>query len=197
MKIFDRLNNYSLLGFLALVKDIIFTKLFFSNARLVRFPLRIRGKEKFEYGKNFTTGVGNRIDIWGKDSKLKIGNNVEINDYNHFAISELIEIKDNVLIASRVFITDHDHGKYSAGSQSKPFSVPSERALSSKPVIIEKNVWIGESVIILPGVRIGEGSVIGAGSVVTKSIPRNSIAFGNPAKAFKEYNNQNSTWEKI
>ena len=50
------------------------------------------------------------------------------------------------------------------------------------PVIIGKNVWIGENCTILPGVTIGDNAVIGAGSVVTKDIPNDSIAIGNPAR---------------
>lgn len=52
-------------------------------------------------------------------------------------------------------------------------------------VVIGNNVWIGDSVIILPGVQVGDGAVIGAGSVVTKSIPAYAIAVGNPAKCIK------------
>ncbi|QSB27961.1 CatB-related O-acetyltransferase [Flavobacterium sp. CLA17] len=50
------------------------------------------------------------------------------------------------------------------------------------PVIIEEDVWVGSNTVILPGVKIGRGSIIGAGSVVTKDIPRYSVAYGNPAK---------------
>ena len=63
--------------------------------------------------------------------------------------------------------------------------VPDERISDiefGKPVTIGKNVWIGGNCTILPGVTIGDNSVIGAGSVVTKDIPNNSIAVGNPAK---------------
>lgn len=49
-------------------------------------------------------------------------------------------------------------------------------------IILEKNVWIGANVTILPNVRIGENSVIGAGSVVTRDIPRNAVALGVPAR---------------
>ena len=52
----------------------------------------------------------------------------------------------------------------------------------TKPIIIEDGAWIGGGVIILPGVTIGGGSVIGAVSVVTKSIPANVVASGNPCK---------------
>ena len=51
---------------------------------------------------------------------------------------------------------------------------------------IGKNVWIGSDCTILPGVTIGDGAIIGAGSVVTKSIPANTIAVGNPARVIKE-----------
>lgn len=63
------------------------------------------------------------------------------------------------------------------------------RAGKPKPVIIEENVWIGEGVKVLKGVTIGKNSVIGAGSVVTKSIPDNVIAAGNPCKVIKQINN--------
>lgn len=55
-----------------------------------------------------------------------------------------------------------------------------------KPIIIGKNVWIGGNVTICPGVAIGDKSIIGAGSVVTKNIPANVIAAGNPCKVIRE-----------
>ena len=55
-------------------------------------------------------------------------------------------------------------------------------------VRIENNVWIGAGAIILPGVTIGENSVIGAGSVVTKDIPANVVAVGNPCKVLRPIN---------
>ena len=54
------------------------------------------------------------------------------------------------------------------------------------PVHIGKNVWLGAGVIVLPGVTIGDNSVIGAGSVVTKDIPANVIAVGNPCRVLRE-----------
>ena len=54
-----------------------------------------------------------------------------------------------------------------------------------KPVKIGKKVWIGSNCTILPGVTIGDNSIIGAGSIVVKSIPKNAIAVGNPAKVIK------------
>ncbi|MDF4361245.1 DapH/DapD/GlmU-related protein, partial [Vibrio parahaemolyticus] len=54
------------------------------------------------------------------------------------------------------------------------------------PVHIEDNVWIGANSVVLPGVTIGENSVIGAGSVVTKDIPSNVVAVGNPCRVLRE-----------
>lgn len=54
------------------------------------------------------------------------------------------------------------------------------------PVRIGRNCWIGAGAVILPGVSIGDGSVIGAGSVVTKDIPPNCVAVGNPCKPIRE-----------
>lgn len=56
----------------------------------------------------------------------------------------------------------------------------------NRPVHIENNVWIGAGAIILPGVTIGENSVIGAGSIVTKDIPANVVAVGNPCRVMRE-----------
>ncbi len=57
---------------------------------------------------------------------------------------------------------------------------------AAKPIVIGDNVWLGGGVIVCPGVTIGENTVIGAGSVVTKDIPANVIAVGNPARVIRE-----------
>lgn len=57
----------------------------------------------------------------------------------------------------------------------------------AKPITIGENVWVGGSVVICPGITIGDNSIIGAGSVVTKSIPANVIAAGNPCKVIRNY----------
>ena len=64
-------------------------------------------------------------------------------------------------------------------------ALPYDDTMYSKDVIIEDNVWLGESVMILGGVTIGEGAVIQAGSVVCKDVPPLAIAGGHPATAFK------------
>ncbi|SPP66247.1 sugar O-acetyltransferase [Nitrospira lenta] len=56
---------------------------------------------------------------------------------------------------------------------------------AAQPIVIGDNVWLGGGVIVLPGVTIGENSVIGAGAVVTKDIPPNVVAVGNPARILR------------
>ena len=64
-----------------------------------------------------------------------------------------------------------------------------EKALQfNLPIHIRKNCWLGAGVIVLPGVTIGDNTVIGAGSVVTKDIPANVVAVGNPCKVLREIN---------
>lgn len=56
----------------------------------------------------------------------------------------------------------------------------------AKAIIIEDNVWLGGSAILLPGVRIGRNAVVGAGAVVTHDVPPNTVAAGNPARVIRE-----------
>ena len=172
------------------------------NARLIRFPFRVRGKQYIKIGKGFTTGFNCRIDAlninnFGEKYLIEIGENVEINDEVHIGATQKIIIEDNVLIASKVYISDHNHGSYKGDEQDSPMSIPKERKIHSSPIRIEKNVWIGELCCILQGVTIGEGSIIGAMSVVTKDIPPYTIAVGSPAKLIKRYNFENKKWDKI
>ena len=182
-----------------LIKNLIKTKILFPKARLIRFPFDIRGRKYIRYGKNFTTGEGCRIEAY-KVSENKpemiIGNNVQINDYVHLACINSLIIEDDVLIASKVYISDINHGNYSGEGQSLPEERAKDRRLYSKSVKIEKNVWVGENVSILPGVTIGANSIIGANSVVTKDIDKNCIAVGNPAKVIKKYDYETKKWEK-
>ncbi len=194
------LRKYDFLGKIKLFYSFIITKILYKRARLVRQPFDIRGNKYIELNYGFTCGFGCRLEAYPENKNEKIlifGENVQINDYVHIAAREKVVIEDNVLIASKVFISDLDHGYYSSDVIFDINIIPTERKLFSKPVIIHKNVWIGENVSILSGVEIGDNSIIGAGSVVTKSIPMNTIAVGNPAKVIKKYNEVTKKWEKI
>jgi maltose O-acetyltransferase len=69
--------------------------------------------------------------------------------------------------------------------------------VKAKPIIIENNVWITMNAIILPGVTIGENAVVAAGSVVTKSVPANTLVAGNPAKVIRKIDRSYPFWEDL
>jgi len=197
--IIEKLKNYGLFGLIELFINLLYTKLFYRKSRLIRKPFYIRGSKNINLGNQLTTGINCRIDAFTQTGNkiINIGNNVQINDNVHIGAINNIKIGNNVLIASKVFISDHNHGSYTGAIQDTPNSSPIERKLRSKPIVIADNVWIGEFVSILQGVHIGEGSIIGTMSVVTKDIPAYSIAVGSPAKVIKKYSFDKKTWEKI
>ncbi|EKQ6331362.1 acetyltransferase [Escherichia coli] len=192
------IKRYGLYGGLRLLKDIFLTKfLFCSNVRIIRFPCYIRKDGSVSFGKGFTSGVGLRVDAF-MDAVVSIGENVQINDYVHIAAINNVIIGRDTLIASKVFISDHNHGIFSKSDiHSSPTIIPSSRPLESAPVHIGERVWIGENVTILPGACIGNGVVIGANSVVRGEIPNNVIIAGVPAKIVKKYNYERMQWERI
>jgi maltose O-acetyltransferase len=105
----------------------------------------------------------------------KIGQNVDISSmvFLDEAYPEFITIQDNVDIGPGTYIVVHD---------SSLRCIQKDLPLSVSKVCIEENVYIGTSVVILPGVTIGKNSIIAAGSVVTRDIPPNSVAAGDPAR---------------
>jgi len=180
--------------------NVMRTKLFFKNARIIRFPIDIRGKRFIKVDKGFTTGRNCRLEAYpaNNETVLIFGKNFQMNDFVHITAMKGVSFGDNVLLASKVYISDCTHGSYSGDQyDSSPIVPPIDRKMSSKSVIIDDNVWIGESVSILPGVKIGKGSIIGANSVVTKDIPENVIAVGIPAVPIKKYNFTSGSWEKL
>lgn len=195
----EMLKTYGFFGILQLIVFKLRTKLLFSNARLIRFPIIIRGKRNIDLGVNFTTGVGCRIEAYSKkdDKIIKFGDNVQINDYVHITAMNKVFIGNNVLMASKIYISDCSHGFYEGKKgDSSPEQNPIDRSYKVSEVIIEDNVWLGEFVSVLPGVKIGKGTIIGSNSVVTKDIPPNCIAVGSPAKVIKKYNFETQKWEK-
>jgi len=118
---------------------------------------------------------------------IHLGNGIEINMNCVFLDCNTITIGDNSGIGPNVQIYAVTHPvnprERLSQSQTGPFAFWNTY---TAPVTIGKNVWIGGGSIILPGVTIGDNTTIGAGSVVSKSIPANCLAVGNPCRVIKE-----------
>ena len=134
-------------------------------------------------GKNITMVGANgfrtnltTVNFGGHEGHIKIGDNVLVMNGVRISSAKEIIIGDNCMLANFCYIMDSDwHDIY-------------DRNISpgkSSSVILENNVWVGDSAIICKGVRIGENSVIGAGSVVREDVPPNAVVIGNPAKVVK------------
>ncbi len=201
MTITAKINKSGIIESLCIITNLIWVKIF-SICKI--FLLNLRGYS-IDYSVNLKSGVvfahsakktvsiesgtniGNGVRIKsGFDGKIKIGKNVYIEDYSYISSHNNIEICDEAMIAANCYIVDFNH--IIPLSKSKK-NLMSKKGYESNPVKIGKYVWIGANVVVLPGVKIGDNSVIGAGSVVTKSIPANSVAVGSPAKIIKKIKN--------
>jgi acetyltransferase-like isoleucine patch superfamily enzyme len=188
-------SRYSLSSFFYLVYCLFRTKLSFPTARLIRFPFDIRNKKYISIGRDFTTGPGCRLETGSEEStgkKLFIGESVQINDYVHISAWERVVIGNNVLMASKIYISDVCHGDFC--SEYDITLPPVKQPLKTKPVYIGENTWIGESVCVLPGTRIGKCCIIGANAVVNRDIPDYCMAVGNPARIVKRYCFDSRMW---
>lgn len=116
---------------------------------------------------------------WG-GKNVHFGNGVYAN-FNLTMVDDCdIFVGNNVLFGPNVTV--------SAGTHPIHPELRSKQAQYNIPIHIGNNVWIGANSVILPGVNIGDNSVIGAGSVVTKDIPSNVVAVGNPCRVLREIN---------
>lgn len=144
--------------------------------------------------KELLGGMGANVEIdtpfhCDHGNNIFLGNDVIIGINCTFVDNAEIRIGNRVLIASNVQFYTSSHPV-----------LPQERLVPdwkekgttffrtyARPIEIKDNVWIGGGSIILAGVTIGENSVIGAGSVVTRSIPANSVAVGNPCRVIRTF----------
>jgi len=112
------------------------------------------------------------------DAQVVIGNrNAFSNNVSLVAMGKIV-VGDGCLVGDQVAIYDCDFHEINPCGRNRSVG-------PIKPVIIGSNVWLGSRVIVLKGVTIGDNSIIAAASVVTKSMPANCIAAGNPARVIK------------
>ena len=146
-------------------------------------------------GKHVSCYAGCSFAI-GKNGRCTIGDFTLVNGALIMA-EDRIDIGSHCLISWNVGIADSDFHPLEPAQRLidaqalAPFfkDRPPRPKLKTAPVIISDNVWIGMNATILKGVTIGENSVVAAGSVVTKSVPPNTVVAGNPAVAVKTFPN--------
>lgn len=173
-EIYDANNDINLINERIKAKDLCFE---YNNLRPSQVKKReeiirkILGKAEGEFliEQPFICDYGYNIEI-GKN--FYSNHNLIILDANK------VEFGDNVFIGPNC-------GFYTAGHP-LDYETRNKGLEYAKPIKVGNNVWFGGNVTVLPGVKIGDNSVIGAGSVVTKDIPENSVAVGNPCKVIKK-----------
>lgn len=130
---------------------------------------------------HYTLCEGAKIHV-RENAVLSIEGKGMINSMTEIDVYEKIHIGHGTIISSYCYITDSDQHTVIENSLKK---------IKTKPIYIGRNVWIGRNVTILKGVVIGDNAIVAAGSVVTKSIPANTMFAGFSAKKLKD----NISWE--
>lgn len=102
-----------------------------------------------------------------------------------------VRIGNDVRLAQNIVMSGLNHNY-------EDITVPiSDQGVSTSPIDVADEVWIGANVFIAAGVTIGKHSIVAGGSVVTKDVPAYSIVGGNPAKIIKKYNAELGIWERV
>ena len=162
----------------------------FGNNMSIMGRISVIGMGKIVIGDNFYMSSGEHINPISSNlqasfftdspnAKIRIGDNVGMSSTRIWIHKELT-IGNNVKIGGGVLLIDTDCHPIDYSVRRN-----SNEGTCSAPIVIEDDVWIGAQSTILKGVTIGARSIIGAGSVVTKSIPADCIAAGNPCKILK------------
>ncbi len=102
-----------------------------------------------------------------------------------------VNIGNDVMFAQNVVLSGLNHGYEDIDIP------PSLQKVSTKPIVVEDQVWIGANAVVTAGVTIGKHSIIAAGCVVVKDVPPYSIVGGNPGRILKQYNQETKQWERV
>ncbi len=145
-------------------------------------PPLVIGNGRIEVGDDVHIGSPCTWDV-GSNAELIIGDRVSLNYRGAVSAAKSVRIGDDTLIAGDVAIFDNTNHPVSPARRLARAAVT---AAEVAPVVIGRNVWIGIHCIIMRGVTIGDNSVVAAGSVVTKSVPPNTLVAGNPAAPIRQ-----------
>jgi len=101
-----------------------------------------------------------------------------------------VKIGNDVRLAQNIVMSGLNHNY-------EDISLPiSQQGVTTAPIVIEDESWIGSNSVVLPGVTIGKHCVVAAGSIVIKDVPPWSVVAGNPARIMKQYNPETKLWER-
>lgn len=172
-----RIKSFLIYSFYKITQGLVIKKVgngvrFYGSITFGNLPCNLYLDNYCSIGRNLFVSTTGKAEI-------HIGKNTSINTGAHIVAVDAIKIGDNTLIAEYVTIRDQNH-KFDNMD-----ILISEQGFTSAPIEIGNNVWIGRSVHIGPGINIGDGAIIGANSVVTKSVPANTIVAGIPAIIIK------------
>lgn len=152
-----------------------------------RTRLDVAPWNKFELGEESTiedfTAINNGVGdvIIGDRTRIGLGN----------TIIGPAKVGNDVRLAQNVVLSGLNHNYEGIDS---PIHA---QGVSTMPIVVEDESWLGANVVVVPGVTIGKHSIVAAGSVVTKSMPPYSVIVGNPARVLKQYNFTTQKWERV
>ena len=127
-----------------------------------------------------------------------IGKNFSASKNLHISAAYRIDIGDDCLFGSNVYVGDNGHGAYGKSLPGmSPDVPPKERALAGSPVLVGHRVWLGDNVVVLAGVTIGDGAVVGANTVVREDVPPGVIAVGSPVRFVKKWDAPTQSWLRV
>lgn len=145
-------------------------------------PPLIIGNGRIEVGDDVHIGSPCTWDV-AASAELVIGDRVSLNYRGSISVARSVRIGDDTLIAGEVAIFDNTNHPVSPKRRLAREPVTDDEVA---PVVIGRNVWIGIRCTIMRGVTIGDHSVVAAGSIVTKSVPPNTLVAGNPAVPIRQ-----------
>ncbi len=164
----------------------------------------VRGLRHIHFGTNFSAHGTLWLEAVATyrnqrfSPQIVIGPHVSVSEGVHITCIERVEIKGHVLMGSRVYISDHNHGDYQGGLQSSACESPALRRLGGGgPVLIGENVWIGDNAILVGPLVIADGTVIGANSIVRRNTDVGTMVAGNPARVIKRFSTTSGKWERV
>lgn len=156
---------------------------------------RIRRRSRMDVfpWNNFVLGRNSTIEDFATINNgvgdIIIGDNTRIGLGN--TLIGPVKVGSNVIFAQNIVCSGLNHGYEDINTP------PKDQPTTSKPIVIEDDVWIGANATVVAGVTIGKHAVVAAGSVVTKDIPPFTVAAGNPARLLKQYNQKTTKWERV